>query len=45
MQGLSHKQASTVFKTIREGQVLCYVARRIQEKEDERHSCEELQLL
>jgi len=45
MQGLTHRQASTVFKAIREGQVLCYVARRIQEKQDERQSCEELQLL
>ena len=32
MQGLTHRQASRVFKTIRQGQVLCYVARRVLER-------------
>jgi hypothetical protein len=33
MQGLTYRQASTVFKTIRQGQVLCYVARRVLERQ------------
>ena len=31
MQGLTHRQASTVFKRIKKGQVICCVARRIKE--------------
>jgi len=48
MQGLTHKQASMVFKSIKQGQVLCYVARRITQYQDgsqEPRLSEELQLL
>jgi len=45
MQGLTHRKASNVFKSIREGLVICYVARRVQETTAQRQSCEELELL
>jgi len=45
MQGLTHRKASNVFKSIREGLVICYVARRVQETTAHRQSCEELELL